>query len=124
MRVSAEEELLALAPEEDGDAGAVRGGLVGAELGTPAALPGFITTEGFPQSELNDNPFTRRLVSTPEAGARAILDAGLNRKAERYVPRPYALAAALRVLAPRLVRFATGPKAGDRLIPSTRPDAE
>ena len=34
------------------------------------------------------------------------------------------LAAALRVLAPRLVRFATGPKAGDRLIPSTRPDAE
>ena len=29
-------------------------------------LPGFITTEGFPQSELNDNPLTRRLVSTPE----------------------------------------------------------
>ena len=52
-------------------------------------LPGFITTEGFPQSELNDNPLTRRLVSTPEAGAQAIIDAGLNRKAERYVPRPY-----------------------------------
>jgi hypothetical protein len=29
-------------------------------------LPGFITTEGFPQAELNDNPLTRRLVSTPE----------------------------------------------------------
>jgi short-subunit dehydrogenase len=87
-------------------------------------LPGFITTEGFPQSELNDNPLTRRLVSTPEAGARAIIDAGLNRKAERYVPRPYGLAAAARVLAPRLVRFATGPKAGDRLIPSTRPDGK
>ena len=41
-------------------------------------LPGFITTEGFPQSELNDNPLTRRLVSTPERGAQAILDAGLN----------------------------------------------
>ena len=63
-------------------------------------LPGFITTEGFPQSELNDNPLTRRLVSTPERGARAILDAGLNGKAERYVPRPYALAAALRVVMP------------------------
>ena len=87
-------------------------------------LPGFITTEGFPQSELNDNPLTRRLVSTPERGAQAIIDAGLNRKAERYVPRPYGLAAAARVIAPRLVRFATGPKAGDRLIPSTRPDGE
>src|SRR3954470_10308206 len=31
-------------------------------------LPGFITTEGFPQSELTDNPLTRRLVSTPERG--------------------------------------------------------
>jgi len=87
-------------------------------------LPGFITTEGFPQAELNDNPLTRRLVSTPERGAQAIIDAGLNRKAERYVPRPYGLAAAARVLAPRLVRFATGPKAGARLIPSTRPDGE
>ena len=87
-------------------------------------LPGFITTEGFPQAELNDNPLTRRLVSTPERGAQAIVDAGLNRKAERYVPRPYGLAAAARVLAPRLVRFATGPKAGARLIPSTRPDGE
>ena len=73
-------------------------------------LPGFITTEGFPQRELNERPVTRRLVSTPEAGARAILDAGLNRKAERYVPRPYWIAAAARVLAPRLVRYATGPK--------------
>ena len=75
-------------------------------------LPGFITTEGFPQAELNDNPLTRRLVSTPERGAQAILDAGLNRKAERYVPRPYALAAAARVLAPRLVRLATGAQGG------------
>jgi short-subunit dehydrogenase len=87
-------------------------------------LPGFITTEGFPQRELNENPMTRRLVSTPEAGARAILDAGLNRKAERYVPRPYGIAAAARVLAPRLVRFATGPRAGERLVPRTRPDSE
>jgi len=32
------------------------------------------------------------------------VDAGLGRKPERYVPRPYAVAAALRVVAPRLVR--------------------
>jgi len=87
-------------------------------------LPGFITTEGFPQRGLNDNPLTRRLVSTPERGARAILDAGLNRKAERYVPRPYWVAAAARILTPRLVRLATGSKAGKRLIPSTRADEE
>jgi short-subunit dehydrogenase len=85
-------------------------------------LPGFITTEGFPQRELMDNRFTRRLVSTPEVGARAILDAGLGRKHERYVPRPYAIAAAARVLLPPLVRLATGGRVGGRLIPSTRGD--
>ena len=85
-------------------------------------LPGFITTEGFPQSELNDNPLTRRLVSTPERGAQAIVDAGLHGKAERYVPRPYALAAAARVVVPRLVRMATGGKAGGRLVTRTGGD--
>jgi short-subunit dehydrogenase len=85
-------------------------------------LPGFITTEGFPQSELNDNPLTRRLVSTPERGARAILDAGLNGKAERYVPRPYGIAAALRVVMPSVVRRATGGKAAERLVTRTGHD--
>jgi uncharacterized protein len=85
-------------------------------------LPGFITTEGFPQSELTDNPLTRRLVSTPERGAQAIVDAGLGRKSERYVPRPYALAAAARVLMPRVVRLATGGKAGSRFVTRTGSD--
>jgi len=85
-------------------------------------LPGFITTEGFRQAELNDNPLTRRLVSTPERGAQAIIDAGLNRKAERYVPRPYGLAAALRMVTPSLVRRVTGGKAGGKLIPRTGGD--
>jgi uncharacterized protein len=67
-------------------------------------LPGFIATEGFPQAELVENPRTRWLVSTPERAAEAIYQAGLGRKPERYVPRPYALAGALRTLAPRLVR--------------------
>ncbi len=82
-------------------------------------LPGFITTEGFPQAELNGSPLTRRLVSTPERGAQAIVDAGLGGKAERYVPRPYALAAVARVLAPRLVRRATGGKTAARMVTRT-----
>ena len=69
-------------------------------------LPGFIATEGFPQSELTAKPWTRWIVSTPEHAAEAIFQAGVERRAERYVPRPYALAAALRVLAPALVRRA------------------
>jgi short-subunit dehydrogenase len=69
-------------------------------------LPGFIATEGFPQAELTAKPWTRWLVSTPEKAAEAIYEAGIGRRAERYVPRPYALAAAMRILAPGLVRRA------------------
>jgi uncharacterized protein len=47
---------------------------------------------------------TRWVVSTPDRAARAILDAGIGRRAERYVPRAYGVAAALRTLAPGLVR--------------------
>lgn len=68
-------------------------------------LPGFISTEGFPQSELTANAATRWLVSTPEKGAAAIVDAGLGRRAERYVPRPYALAAIIKVALPTVARF-------------------
>jgi short-subunit dehydrogenase len=71
-------------------------------------LPGFVTTEGFPQSELNDRAITRWAVSTPDKVADAIMDAGPGRKAERYVPRPYWLAAVARTVAPRIVRRATG----------------
>jgi len=69
-------------------------------------LPGFISTEGFPHSELTAKPWTRWIVSTPERAAEAIHEAGIGRRPERYVPRAYALAAALRVLAPALVRRA------------------
>jgi short-subunit dehydrogenase len=71
-------------------------------------LPGFVATEGFPQKELVNRSATRWMVSTPEKVAEAIVDAGLRRKPERYVPRPYAIFAALRVLAPGLVRRMTG----------------
>ena len=71
-------------------------------------LPGFIATEGFPQTELTEKRLTRWAVSTPEQGAEAIFQAGVGRRPERYVPRPYALAAALRVLTPGLVRRVMG----------------
>jgi uncharacterized protein len=71
-------------------------------------LPGFISTEGFPQAELTARPLTRRIVSTPEKAAEAIFQAGVGRHPERYVPRPYALAAMLRVMAPGLVRRVLG----------------
>jgi short-subunit dehydrogenase len=85
-------------------------------------LPGFVATEGFPQRELVDRHATRWMVSKPERVADAIWQTGPGGKAERYVPRPYWLAAAARVLAPRVVRRATG--GGAAMTPSTRGDAE
>jgi short-subunit dehydrogenase len=85
-------------------------------------LPGFITTEGFPQSELTEKPWTRWIVSTPEHGAQAIYDAGIGRRPERYVPRPYALAAALRILTPALVRRALGGPAAKVMTTTTGAD--
>jgi short-subunit dehydrogenase len=71
-------------------------------------LPGFIATEGFPQRELTERPLTRWIVSTPERAAEAIYQAGVGGRAERYVPRAYGIAAALRLLAPALVRRVMG----------------
>jgi short-subunit dehydrogenase len=67
-------------------------------------LPGFVATEGFPATELRQKALTRWIVSKPEKVAEAIYEAGPGGKPERYVPRPYALAAILRIVAPRLVR--------------------
>ena len=80
-------------------------------------LPGFVATEGFPQRELVERRLTRWAVSSPEKVADAIVQAGPGGRAERYVPRPYGISAGLRVLAPRLVRRATG---GGALTPATR----
>ena len=67
-------------------------------------LPGFIATEGFPATELREKALTRWMVSNPERVAEAILEAGPGGRAERYVPRFYALPAVARILAPGLVR--------------------
>ena len=71
-------------------------------------LPGFVATEGFPQRQLVDRALTRWLVAKPDTIARAIIEAGPGGKAERYAPRPYWLAAALRLLVPGIVRRALG----------------
>ena len=85
-------------------------------------LPGFIVTEGFPQSELTARPLTRWIVSEPQHAAEAIFQAGVLRRAERYVPRPYGIAAALRVLAPPLVRRVLGGSGAAVMTTTTGPD--
>jgi uncharacterized protein len=78
-------------------------------------LPGYISTEGFPQAELRAHPVLRRIVSRPEVVADAIVECGLHGKPERYTPRAYWIAAAARILAPGLVRRLT---AGDTFTPT------
>jgi uncharacterized protein len=85
-------------------------------------LPGFISTEGFPQAELTAKRLTRWVVSTPERAAQAIYEAGIERKPERYVPRGYAVPAALRVLTPALVRRALAGGAAQVMTTTTGAD--
>jgi uncharacterized protein len=85
-------------------------------------LPGFIVTEGFPATELRERALTRWVVSKPEVVAEAIYETGPGGKAERYVPRPYALAAIARILAPRLVRRVLAGGSAAALTTSTAGD--
>ena len=85
-------------------------------------LPGFVRTEGFPATELREKALTRWIVSKPEKVAEAIFEAGPGGKAERYVPRPYALAAVVRILAPSLVRRVLSGGAASSLTTSTGAD--
>jgi short-subunit dehydrogenase len=80
----------ALAGEEAGNG--VHVGLV---------LPGFISTEGFPQQELRDNRMLRWIVSKPEKVAEAVKRAAEG-KPEVIVPRYYALVPKFRHLVPRV----------------------
>jgi hypothetical protein len=75
---------------------------------------------GFPAAELRAKPWTRWLVSTPDKAAAAIADAGLGRRAERYVPRPYGLVAVLRILAPGLVRRVLAGGGGRSMTTATK----
>jgi short-subunit dehydrogenase len=82
-------------------------------------LPGYIATEGFPATELREKALTRWLVSKPERVADAILEAGPGGRAERYVPRFYALAAVARVLASGPMRRVLSGGAASALTTST-----
>jgi short-subunit dehydrogenase len=82
-------------------------------------LPGFIATEGFPATELREKALTRWMVSKPERVAEAIVATGPGGRAERYVPRYYALPAAARVLVPGLVRRVLSGGSADALTTST-----
>jgi short-subunit dehydrogenase len=67
-------------------------------------LPGFISTEGFPQDDIKGKPMLRWMVKTPDKVADAILAAGPGGKPEVTVPKfPYRLLTSLRVVAPGLV---------------------
>lgn len=83
-------------------------------------LPGYVETEGFPATELREKAATRWIVSRPEKVAEAIWECGPGGKPERYVPRPYALAAVSRVLFPSLVRRVLTGGAASALTTSTR----
>jgi uncharacterized protein len=92
----------------------------GVHVGT--VLPGFIPTEGFPQRELAAKRRTRWMLGTPEEAAEAIFETGPGGRAERYVQRFSGAIAALRSVAPGLVRRALADKRADVLATSTRPD--
>ncbi|HTX44661.1 MAG TPA: SDR family NAD(P)-dependent oxidoreductase [Solirubrobacteraceae bacterium] len=64
-------------------------------------VPGFVRTEGFPAAEL-----PKLVVSDPPIVADAIYETGPGGKPERYVPRWYWIPAALRIIAPGLLRRA------------------
>jgi short-subunit dehydrogenase len=90
----------------------------GVHVGT--VMPGFIPTEGFPQRELAEKRRTRWMLGTPEDAADAIAEVGLDRRAERYVPRFYGALAALRTVAPPLLNRALRSGRADVLATSAR----
>ena len=66
-------------------------------------LPGFISTEGFPQDDIKANKAMRWMVKTPDKVADAIVDAA-GGKPEVTVPKfPYRVFTSLRAVAPGLV---------------------
>ena len=85
-------------------------------------LPGFVATEGFPAAELTGKRATRWLVSTPDKAAEAIARAGLQGRAEVYVPRPWRAIPVLRAVAPGLIRRFSTSGAGASLTTKTGAD--
>lgn len=86
-------------------------------------IPGFVVTEGFPQTELVDNPRTRWAVSTPDTVAEAIVRAGPGGASQVHVPRAWALATAARSVVPGLVPLVVR-ALGANISPEVRSVAE
>ena len=76
--------------------------------------PGFVPTEGFPQSEMVKDPMMKRILGTDAMVSAAIQDAVKHRKPQRVVPRPYYLAQVPLVATPRLFRKAISKMVGVR----------
>ena len=76
--------------------------------------PGFVPTEGFPQTALVNDPRLKRILGTDEMVSDAIQDAVKHRKPQRVVPRAYYLALIPQVAAPRLWRKGIAKMAGVR----------
>jgi uncharacterized protein len=70
-------------------------------------LPGFVSTEGFPQEQLTRSARTRWIVSTPDKVADAIVRAAEG-KAEVAVPRPWGFVPRLRYGLPGVARRLSG----------------
>jgi uncharacterized protein len=67
-------------------------------------LPGFISTEGFPQDDIKSRKAMRWMVKTPDKVADAIVSAGPGGKPEVTVPKfPYRVFTSLRAVAPGLI---------------------
>jgi short-subunit dehydrogenase len=66
-------------------------------------LPGFVSTEGFPQSDLTSRAATRWMVSDEGKVAEAVVKAWRG-AFEVYAPRPYAAVPRIRTLLPGLYR--------------------
>jgi short-subunit dehydrogenase len=67
-------------------------------------LPGLVPTEGFPAEGIRRHPIWRWFIGSDRGVAEAIVDCGVHKRAERYSPRYYGLAAVVRATAPGLVR--------------------
>ena len=62
--------------------------------------PGFVETEGFPQTQLTAHPVLRHTVSEPELVAERVVAVVERGTVETFVPRWYRPAAVIQAVAP------------------------
>ena len=75
-------------------------------------LPGYISTEGFPQTELLEHRWMKHLVAGPDHAADAVVEAYTKKRDELYVPKAWRIANVMRTLTPGLMaRFVSNPEA-------------